>query len=242
MNIRIPAFIAISIISLILFFLFWVQPINNAMLRLALIISGITFIVSSLLGVRKMKSLLCAFSVIIAVVFLFIANPTGSKIDEKDFRKNYVRNIKSYLDVKYVWGGETFQGIDCSGLPRKALIDTYREFGIFSFNGTALRESILHWWFDTSARAMRDGYRGNTIKKGEFDNILEIGNEIVLPGDIAVTSDGIHVLTYIGNGDWIHAEPGNQKVIIENVKNYSTPWFSAPIVLMSWKVLSTKKV
>ena len=30
--------------------------------------------------------------------------------------KNFVRIFKNFLDVKYVWGGKTFNGIDCSAL------------------------------------------------------------------------------------------------------------------------------
>ncbi len=36
------------------------------------------------------------------------------KINYKE--KNYVKVFKKFLDVKYVWGGKTFKGIDCSAL------------------------------------------------------------------------------------------------------------------------------
>ena len=36
------------------------------------------------------------------------------KINFKD--KNYVKIFKQFLNVKYIWGGKTFKGIDCSGL------------------------------------------------------------------------------------------------------------------------------
>ena len=29
---------------------------------------------------------------------------------------NFVKIFKKFLNVKYVWGGKTFQGIDCSAL------------------------------------------------------------------------------------------------------------------------------
>ena len=36
------------------------------------------------------------------------------KINYKE--KNYIKIFKKFLNVKYVWGGKTFQGIDCSAL------------------------------------------------------------------------------------------------------------------------------
>ena len=36
------------------------------------------------------------------------------KLNHKD--KNYIKMFKKFLNVKYVWGGKTFKGIDCSAL------------------------------------------------------------------------------------------------------------------------------
>jgi len=36
------------------------------------------------------------------------------KLNHKD--KNFVKIFKKFLNVKYVWGGKTFKGIDCSAL------------------------------------------------------------------------------------------------------------------------------
>ena len=36
------------------------------------------------------------------------------KLNHKD--KNFVKIFKKFLNVKYVWGGKTFNGIDCSAL------------------------------------------------------------------------------------------------------------------------------
>ena len=36
------------------------------------------------------------------------------KIDHKE--KNFVKIFKKFLNVKYVWGGKTYKGIDCSAL------------------------------------------------------------------------------------------------------------------------------
>ena len=36
------------------------------------------------------------------------------KLNYKD--KNYIKMFKKFLNVKYIWGGKTFKGIDCSAL------------------------------------------------------------------------------------------------------------------------------
>ncbi len=63
----------------------------------------------------------------------------------------YVGNLKRYQGTRYLWGGENFIGIDCSGLIRRAIMDSYRDYGIRTLNGKLLRELLYLWWYDTSA-------------------------------------------------------------------------------------------
>lgn len=54
-----------------------------------------------------------------------------------------------------------------------------------------------------------------------------------MPGDFAVTSDGVHVMAYIGDQTWLEADPDVKKVI--KVKAPSdNPWFSEPVNVMRW--------
>ena len=39
---------------------------------------------------------------------------TLKKLNHKE--KNFIKIFKKFLNVKYVWGGKTFKGIDCSAL------------------------------------------------------------------------------------------------------------------------------
>ncbi len=57
------------------------------------------------------------------------------------------------------------------------------------------------------------------------------------PGDIAVTPDGVHVLAYLGDGEWMEADPGLGKVIRARVPADDNPWFKAPVQVLRWREL-----
>jgi len=44
----------------------------------------------------------------------WIKNIDAKKIDH--FEKNFIKILKLFLNTKYLWGGKTFRGIDCSAL------------------------------------------------------------------------------------------------------------------------------
>lgn len=55
------------------------------------------------------------------------------------------------------------------------------------------------------------------------------------PGDLAVTTNGIHILAYLGDHAWIEADPTVGKVI--EVKTPSdNVWFSTPVKFMRWRI------
>jgi len=97
------------------------------------------------------------------LLFLFPVLLPGDEIDVEELRQDYVRRMDGFEGTKYHWGGESYRGIDCSGLPRRALRDALLAYGVKNVNGRALRGFIEQWWFDASAKALGEGYRGYTI-------------------------------------------------------------------------------
>src|SRR5690606_11879664 len=95
------------------------------------------------------------------VVCLMFAMP-GRKADSTFSRDRYVVELKKYEGTKYVWGGESRLGIDCSGLIRRDLFNSNFKQGLRTFNPALLRESIVLWWLDSSARALRYEHRQKT--------------------------------------------------------------------------------
>ena len=59
---------------------------------------------------------------VISVKKKFIEFERGKWVKRKDIKlinhkeKNFVKIFKKFINVKYVWGGKTFKGIDCSAL------------------------------------------------------------------------------------------------------------------------------
>lgn len=80
---------------------------------------------------------------------------------------------------------------------------------------------------------MRDQYRDLTIPVFTAASINSITNSSLLPGDIAVTASGIHVLAYLGNQEWIQAEPGLMKVITLSAP-HENEWLNKPVHIMRW--------
>lgn len=80
-----------------------------------------------------------------------------------ELRADYVRELRRLEGVPYFWGGESSRGIDCSGLPRRALRQALLTRAARHLDPGALRRFLELWWFDTArGRCRRDiaGLRG----------------------------------------------------------------------------------
>jgi len=104
-----------------------------------------------------------------------------------DLRQKVVDIAKSYLGVRYVWGGTSPNGFDCSGLVQYV----YKKVGI-TLNRVAADQAK----------------QGTKVSKAE----LKPGDLVFFN----TGSGGIdHVGIYIGNGQFLHAANGRGKVIID---------------------------
>ena len=162
----------------------------------------------------------------------------GRPANTEDLRAAYLHAMQGYEGTKYVWGGENRIGIDCSGLVREGLIQANLQQGITTFNSELVRQGLAMWWFDLSALALRDGERGWTTRLFKADSINSINTSKLLPGDLAATADGIHILAYISEHKWIEADPGERKVMVVNVPDKINYWFQVPVYTLRWQQLT----
>lgn len=171
-------------------------------------------------------SLLVFLGLIVALVAL-----PGREPDPGGLRADYRRGLQLFGQAKYVWGGETLVGIDCSGFVREGLVAGHLINGVRTLNGTSIRSGLALWWTDASALALRDGYRNLTVPLGEYDSVNVIAPDVAEIGDLAVTADGTHVLVYVGGQTWMQADPGSGRVTTAKVPS-SNGWYETPVALM----------
>ena len=221
----------------------WVAGFASTIVALAYPIStGIlrSFIVTAIPGLwalaiflaRRVKWLTSAILAAGIVVGIFAVLP-GRRIDPDRLQSAYVTQLKQYEGAPYAWGGENGRGIDCSGLVRRALVNAYLRTAFTTGNPKAMRAGLNLWWHDCSALALRDQYRHFTTPVFTAPSINAITNSFLLPGDIAVTSSGIHVLAYLGGRKWIQADPGIMKVITLAAPS-DNAWFNVAVHIMRW--------
>jgi hypothetical protein len=163
----------------------------------------------------------------------------GRDFSATRLRSRYVEELRCFEGVHYVWGGENCLGIDCSGLIRRALFHALWKEGIRNLNPELLRRALLLWWEDASASALASGYLDQTLVIQSVENLE--GPEDFVPGDFAITSDGIHALAYVGDRKWIEADPDLRRVIFlptANTNDLSNVWLKVPVTLVRWQVFT----
>jgi len=211
-------------------------PIRFGLLR-AVLLAGIAAAWAGALWLfynrRPLRlALLAAVAVLVAVLSL-----PGHTADAGALRRRYVTSLQSYLGTPYVWGGETRTGIDCSGLIRRGMIDAELTEGLRTANGTLIRGAAALWWDDCSARALGEEYHGRTALLRNVPSLNEADYDALLPGDVAVTGSGSHILAYIGDHTWIEADPQAWKVVTARVPT-NDGWFIQEATLLRWSVLA----
>ena len=60
---------------------------------------------------------------------------------------------------------------------------------------------------------------------------------LLIPGDLAVTEDGVHVLAYLGGSEWIEADPQLNGVVRLSAPS-ENPWFGVEVRVVRWRVLN----
>jgi hypothetical protein len=206
------------------------RPYHDGALRYGLPLSLVAVWAAGLGFVWRWKFLrvgILALPVLAVIPFLLPAK----SLPAEGLREDYLSAMREMRGAAYVWGGESHRGTDCSGLPRRALRDALWAEGWENSNGAAFREWARQWWFDTSAKALGENYRGFTRPIGVRGKLRDLDLTRLTPGDLGITADGRHVMVYLGNNDWIQADPGPFKVTIGDPAIDPNPWFDSDVVV-----------
>jgi hypothetical protein len=62
----------------------------------------------------------------------------------------------------------------------------------------------------------------------------------LVPGDLAVTTSGIHILAYAGDEQWIQADPGIGAVATLSGRTADNRWFDTPVTTHRWQLFGTR--
>ena len=205
------------------------SPVHSAFSMISILLGFLSLL--SCLWLKLPRFTLCVTTLFVLPFCL----PNLEK-DESSLRQAYTRQLVSFKDVKYVWGGENKRGIDCSGLARRAYRNALFEVGLKTFNGKLLRASVEQWLFDSSAKALSEGYRDFTVPVDYETSIKDSESTRLMKGDLAITIDGVHLLIYLGDDKWIQADPIAEKVISLH-KNAKNLWFDDKVSLHRWSLL-----
>jgi hypothetical protein len=121
---------------------------------------------------------------------------------------------------------------------QRGLIDALFLRGVLSADPGPVRYSVWLWWHRTNAAALGDGH-GFTSRRFTVPSINALDHSHILPGDLAVTTSGAHVMAYLGGNQWIEADPSIGRVIIETAPSTQNPWFSTPMNIVRWNILES---
>lgn len=221
------------------------HPVNSGVLRLVAIAAILVTVLALLLWSWSWRDRLrrIALFCCIGVSLLPLILPSRP-VDANALHKDYIQALTRFEGTRYHWGGETFTGIDCSGLPRRALQQAMLSQGLKRLNGGLIRQALFHWWFDASAEALATGYRDYTeplnlpTKSSNPNTIRTMTYAELNPGDFAVTGDRQHLIVYLGNDQWIQADPGTGRVVTLNGYQDENPWFYSSVTMHRWSMLN----
>ena len=220
---------------LLLLITVFLVPVTNSKMKLFQVALLTVSLIGWLLYLRpKGRLFLVLAIVLVATPFLLPARNSASR---QTLPEANTRALLHYKDVTYWWGGENRMGIDCSGLIRRGAIDSLLREGLCHFDGELLRAAPDLWWHDTSADALGEGYRGYTLPVTQAKNLNELDHSLVRPGDMAVTGSGSHILAYLGNKQWIQADPTANQVIVETAPS-KNGWFTRSVNVVRWRWMS----
>lgn len=213
------------------------DPVTTKLHRLVILCAIVGIWLGPLLLMWKRKKVRIALSIVPVLVILPFLLP-GKEMAQGELREDFLKRMVSYEGTEYHWGGESGRGIDCSGLPRKAMREALFSNGIRNLDGGSMRLFLKHWWNDASAKALAEGHLDFMIPTGESGTIATMDYAELQPGDLGVTEDRRHILAFLGGEKWIQADPGAGKVTIENGRTSANGWFAVPVTIHRWSILS----
>jgi hypothetical protein len=222
------------ILALLVFPILILYPISYRLIRLAIVFLGVAILLGTIYLFRRPKIIRVGCITLSILTLIFLVSP-GWQVSGDTLRKDYVQELSQYEGTRYVWGGTSKFGIDCSGLVRQSLIQANIKQGLLTLNSDLIRYAIVLWWNPAAIDALIDRYHNYTKINGRFTSINQVDYAKIKPGDLAATVDKVHILAYLGNQTWIEADPTIHKVIKVHIPEPKNYWFNTPVFILQWQ-------
>ena len=229
-------FIIAWVVLWIIVLIMLIFPVGIGIFRLGIIL-GFIFLWSSGIYLFWRTIYIRVLFLLIAIVVLIIIIIPGHKANSKQLQNEYVNSLLGYENVRYIWGGENKNGIDCSGLVREGFINANFRVGIKTLNPKLIKRAFYIWWYDSSADALGNSYRQMTTLVLKAKSMDELDYNNIMPGDIIVAEKGFHTFAYIGSNTWIEANPDKGKTVKISSVEKAREWQDIPIKLVRWSEL-----
>lgn len=220
------------------FFVLWYFPYIDFPIRVVTWAVALLVLIGAVFFSWRIRVLSWLLIALYGLAVLFLLWPSHRPVDRPVLRSDYCTALKSYLGCRYVWGGEGYLGIDCSGLVQRGLIDTLAARGLTTFDPALVRQSFSLYWHRTNAKVIGEGYAGRIFTVTTCPTLNSLDYSLLKPGDLAVTAGGDHVMAYLGNQTWIAADPGVGKVTMFTIPERKNAYFSTPMRIVRWKILT----
>lgn len=224
---RVGALLALGALAALVAASAFSSVVNN-LVRLGVVAACLCFVAGLMILAKQSK----AARVVVAGVSLALVVIVGAPVrtDAPTLQAQMAKEVLRYEGVAYVWGGESIHGIDCSGLPRSARRSAATTLAVSNLDPGLLRIAAIDWLVDVPAKGMLAGV--GTERLAAADNARSLPKDVMVPGNLVATADGMHMMVVVDEGHLIEADPLPSKVIIAPVDDEKNPWMTTKVVAL----------
>lgn len=211
-----------------------IHPVDNTLARLALLACLGLVLAGGILWIWSRKACRWAALLIVAVFGTLVLVPVGPVPDASRLRTHFVKRLEENLGKPFVWGAENRRAMDCSGLIRYSMRGAMRTELLATGNPRLLHLLVKAWWLDRAARDFLWPWNGLAapVLKAATTPAVDLGQ--LVPGDVAVTGYGSHILAYLGDNRWIQADPERGRVVVDTAP-VAQGWYKFPVEALRLK-------